>query len=502
MAMNHPQQVERWGVFEVSMRGPHDGDPFRDADVRAEFRNGPEAMTVHGFYDGDGQHTIRFSPGELGAWTFRTASSHPALDGHEGSFDCVGPGGGNHGPVDVASTFHFSYRDGTRYVPVGTTCYAWIHQAMEVQEQTLRSLETSPFNKLRMCVFPKDYVYNENEPPLHPYAVGEDLRIDPRRPNVAFFQLLDKRVQELGALGIEADIILFHPYDRWGYMEMSEEDDLAYLRYIVARLGAYRNVWWSLANEYDFLLDLKPAARWERFFEVVHERDPHLRLTSIHNGHKLYDHSRPEISHVSIQAQHTEDTRAWREEWGKPVVNDEPQYEGDIPDPWGNISPQELVHRFWMTATGGGYAGHGETYLRDDHQLWWAKGGTLRGQSPARIHFLRGLMEESPGSWDPLTDRWEWSVVGACDAGPGERIIYLGTHQPKVWFQGFPAGRRDISVELVDTWAMTIDRLEITGPPYHRYPRQVQDMTPAVAGVELPGRPYLALRVRWDPAAG
>jgi hypothetical protein len=88
--------------------------------------------------------------------------------------------------------------------------------------------------------------------------------------------------------------------------------------------------------------------------------------------------------------------------------------------------------------------------------------------------------------------------VSACDAGPGERIIYLGTHQPRVWFRGFPDGRRDFSVELIDSWAMTIEPLDLTEPPYYRYPRNVQDQVPPVAGVELPGRPYLALRVRWD----
>jgi hypothetical protein len=33
------------------------------------------------------------------------------------------------------------------------------------------------------------------------------------------------------------------------------------MRYLAARLGAYRNVWWSLANEYDFLIDVKPVAK-------------------------------------------------------------------------------------------------------------------------------------------------------------------------------------------------------------------------------------------------
>ena len=497
MTLAYPRQVERWGLFEISLTGPDDGDPFHDTELRVVFKRGSEAVAVDGFYDGDGRYLVRFSPNERGEWSFRVASNRPELVGHEGRFDCIDPGPGNHGPVDVDGRFHFAYRDGTRYVPVGTTCYAWIHQPLDVQERTLQSLRASPFNKLRMCVFPKDYIYNENEPPLHRYAVDDDHRINPRRPSVAYFQHLDRRIAELGELGIEADIILFHPYDRWGYMEMSEEDDLAYLRYVVARLGAYRNVWWSLANEYDFLLDLKPLGRWEKFFHVVHERDPHRRLTSIHNGHKLYDHARPEISHVSIQSQRTEDTNTWRDEWGKPVVNDEPQYEGDIPDPWGNISARELVHRFWMTATRGGYAGHGETYLVDDHELWWAKGGTLRGESPTRIGFLRRIMEESAGPWEPLTGRWEWGVVGACDAGSGERIVYFGTHQPKAWFRGFPDGRRDISVELIDPWAMSIEPLDLADPPYYRYPRNVHDQVVPVVSVELPGRPYLALRVRW-----
>src|SRR5436305_2101684 len=65
----------------------------------------------------------------------------------------------------------------------------------------------------------------------------------------AFFQNLEKRIEQLQALGIEADLILFHPYDHWGYALMPPEVDDAYLAYVVARLAAYRNVWWSVANE-------------------------------------------------------------------------------------------------------------------------------------------------------------------------------------------------------------------------------------------------------------
>ena len=63
-------------------------------------------------------------------------------------------------------------------------------------------------------------------------------------------QHLEQRVGQLRSLGIEADVILFDPYDkgRWGFDRMDAATDDRYIRYIVARLGAYRNVWWSLAN--------------------------------------------------------------------------------------------------------------------------------------------------------------------------------------------------------------------------------------------------------------
>jgi Domain of unknown function (DUF5605) len=35
---------------------------------------------------------------------------------------------------------------------------------------------------------------------------------------------------------------------------------------LAARLAAYPNVWWSFANEYDFLLDTKPMEQWDRYF--------------------------------------------------------------------------------------------------------------------------------------------------------------------------------------------------------------------------------------------
>ena len=75
------------------------------------------------------------------------------------------------------------------------------------------------------------------------------------------------------------------------------------------------------------------------------------------------------------------------------------QYEGDIPTGWGSLSGQEESDRFWWGASMGVNVGHSETLLRpnvttdDDQPLWWAKGGTLIGGSPARIKWMRSFWE-------------------------------------------------------------------------------------------------------------
>lgn len=68
---------------------------------------------------------------------------------------------------------------------------------------------------------------------------------------------------------------------------MGNETNEKYVRYMIARLSAYRNVWWSLANEWD-IPRLKVAVDWERigFFRSVMEQAPvrEMKPELINNG--------------------------------------------------------------------------------------------------------------------------------------------------------------------------------------------------------------------------
>lgn len=475
--------VDQWGVFEVTLSGPSAGNPFADVELSAIFQCHDRQVTAPGFHDGDGTYKVRFMPEVLGEWTYVTTSNAAALDRQTGSFVCAPPRTGNHGPVRVRNTFHFAYADGTPYFPFGTTCYAWTHQGNVREEQTLRTLSTAGFNKLRMCVFPKDYIFNQNEPVFFPFEKDANGASDFSRFDIGFFRHLDQRVAALGALGIEADIILFHPYDRWGYAKMSHEQDCAYLRYVVARLAAHRHVWWSMANEYDFMLRDKPMQAWDHFFEIVRHNDPYEHLRSIHNGHfeHSYDHTKPDVTHVCVQHWDVKRMREWRAQYGKPIIDDECEYEGNIKRNWGSISARELVHRFWISVCYGAYAGHGETYEHPEDVLWWSKGGVLHGDSAPRLAFLRRLLEDSKTEGvEPFTGGYPWDRTPGGHCG-NSRLIYFGEHQPRHFEDGLPQEGR-YQVDVIDTWAMTIDTLPGTFEGRQE--------------IALPGRPCLAMRVR------
>jgi hypothetical protein len=469
--------IQKWDIFELPLTAGTEGNPFLDVTLTAEFRREHRVVEVAGFYDGSGTWRVRFSPDAEGEWSFTTRSNRAELHGKTGRFVCIPTAGNNHGPVVVRNTYHFAHADGTRYFPFGTTCYAWTHQGDTLEEQTLRTLaDSGSFNKIRMCVFPKWYAFNRNEPKFYPFE-RHGSENDYSRFNPAFFQHLEKRVAQLRDLGIEADLILFHPYDNWGFSRMPAEVDDRYLRYAVARLGAYRNVWWSMANEWDLFKE-KKLADFDRYFRVVQESDPYQRLRSIHHSKVMYDHGKPWVTHASIQDDDFSKTQGWLDAFRKPVIFDECKYEGNISQRWGNLSAQEMTRRFWLAMTGGAYGGHGETYLNPEEVLWWSKGGVLHGECAPRIGFLRRLIEEGPA--EGLN-----AVAGAyypCAAKAGEYYLYyLDYHQPAEHEFPLPA-EAHFEADIIDPWKMTVT------PVAGRHSGK--------AKLRLPGVPFMAVRFR------
>lgn len=280
--------MKQYETFELRFGGEVLPDAWAQIDLTATFSCAQESLTVKGFYDGEsdgrGVYVVRFLPQYAGVYRYQVRGAVTA----EGEIVCEASSPEAHGIVRAVGT-HFAFADGAPYIPFGTTVYALISQDDALVEQTLQSLAAAPFNKLRLCVFPKDYDYNHNEPPLYAFARREDGSWDTSRPSIAFYQRLERILRRIAALGIQLDLILFHPYDRWGFAAMPQADNFRYLDYLLRRLSAMPEIWWSLANEYDLCMPKKTLADWEALEAFVASCDPYHHLLSCHNCFCFWD---------------------------------------------------------------------------------------------------------------------------------------------------------------------------------------------------------------------
>jgi hypothetical protein len=511
-------QVAQWNRWEKTFKFHTEKNPFTDVSLSATFvhEGSADTIRVEGFYDGDDKFIVRFMPTLQGKWSFTTSSSEDEMNNKSGFIVCTAPKSGCHGMMKTGNDQNFVYYDGTPYYPIGTTSYAWIHANAERQMQTCASLSESGFNKLRFCVFPNNSV---NElPQLYPFKLISDNKDangkvnyvwDFSRFDPAFFRHLENCIDSLNAIGVEADLILFTPYDegKWGFDRMTMDANMRYLRYVVARLSAFSNLWWSMANEWD-LVKAKTYDQWIEMTKYVHSHDPYHHLLSIHGGTATYiDYQLPYFSHASIQDQgplyNFEGAATVRNIIHKPIIFDEVCYEGDHESRWAQLSGEEMLQRIWTGLIGGTYVTHGECYCTGkDYYTGYsflATGGKFKGSCPKRIKFTRDIIYSLPAplrladrSWDPMT----------ASAGPGTYLIYFGADKPTSWTFSLPAkndhftrlkGGEKFMVDIIDTWNMTTEHCKTVFQVKPVAAKRMADINNRK--LSLPGKPYILIKI-------
>src|SRR5688572_30147091 len=100
-ALQAQMNIEKWKVFEVTLKAGIAGNPFTDVQLAGKFIHSGDTITVAGFYDGDGVYKIRFMPQKEGSWNYTTTSNNKTLNNKKGKFTCTPAAGNNHGPVKV-----------------------------------------------------------------------------------------------------------------------------------------------------------------------------------------------------------------------------------------------------------------------------------------------------------------------------------------------------------------------------------------------------------------
>jgi hypothetical protein len=469
--------VQLYQVHDFTYQAPVTGNPF-DVELAGEFSGpGGVRLRVPGFYDGDGRWVIRFAPTQVGAWSMKTVSSLPALDGRaEASISCVPNRHPNiHGRlrVDPAYPHHFIYEDGTRYFLMGYEAdWLWAAGMRDPDRRLMRGLidqmAKRGFNHVLVNVYAHDTNWSPERkhewdwgPPEVFAWEGTNEKPDHSRLNPAFFKIYDGMMRALEDKGIVAHIMLKVYNKRVNWPAKWSRDEERYFRYVVARYQAFSNVVWDFSkesyNEKDELLQ-------KHLIDLVRAHDAYRRLTTVHDD-DAYEWDRDLNGNVDFrtdqQHSHFAEMIAFdRARRRYPVVNSEFGYERGV----DNLPSYRVVHdweeqlrRAWLVYMAGGY---GVYYYHNT--AWDVVKPDPEPPGMARFQILKETLSALP-YWR-MEPSNHLAVGGPCLAIDGELWAFYVQDQQLVADLGKLAAPEQARGEWVNTWDGTREALKITQP--------------------------------------
>lgn len=376
------ERVPIWTRFETRFESAATyTNPVQEIRVDAEFVS-PSARrhAVEAFWDGARIWRLRFSPDELGEWTFTTRCRDAGLGGQRGRFLCVRYHGSNplyrHGALRVSKNRRYlEHADGTPFFWMGDT--AWnglIKSSPQEWEWYLNDRAAKGFTVIQTIATHWNAGAADSRGRTA-YTGIERISIDP-----AFFADTDLRQNAINAHGLISSTILAHDSGRNGPspgMRLPDAQVLVLVRYLIARYGAHQ-VAWSLAG--DRLYRYPGDDRWKRIGRAVFGEHP-VRLATVHAGPKVWAaedfRGEPWYSFNGYQSGHWDGevylrwlcegppAQDWRKEPGLPSINLEPNYEGYQSGTSGKPFTDAEVRRaaYWSLlvapTAGVGYGAHG-----------------------------------------------------------------------------------------------------------------------------------------------
>jgi hypothetical protein len=273
-------QVGQWQRFEAAFQNTTAyADPYRDVTLEALYQR-PDGSKIHGwgFFDGGHRWRVRAMPDQVGTWRYNISFSDGTL-GQSGSFECVPSDLPGMLAVDESNPLWFGFKAGghvlIRSLHVGDRFFAdnwpedrrtafldWAH----VQGYNLLSVASHYLNRPETgrgegwatpALWPLDArAYRKVE------RILDDLAA--RRMMVYPFA---------GFFGRAADYPTEHP------------DQELYVRYTLARFGAYWNILLNVSGPEPLLRNrpTMPRAEVNRLATLIASLDVQCHPLSVHN---------------------------------------------------------------------------------------------------------------------------------------------------------------------------------------------------------------------------
>lgn len=290
------RDVEVYDLFEVEVRLDPEprGNPFLDASLRGRFqRAGEPAQDVDGFWDGE-LYRIRYAPSRFGEHLYTLSlRAYGRVFEHKGAFQARESR--RRGPVRVDKVYpwHFVWEgSGERFLWNSTTAYGLLGLDDASMKEAVDRLARLKVNRIRAAL-----TMRLKEPTskgvlaFGPWRAERPLDVenpgyDVTRFDLEFWSKAERLLRHAREKDVAVSLVFYVDGDRrgtdpFGPSKMGGDDEKRYYRYAVARLAAFSNVMWDLANEYRHFRDDLWA---EAMGRLVKEADPYDRLLSVH-GH-------------------------------------------------------------------------------------------------------------------------------------------------------------------------------------------------------------------------
>ena len=322
-------------------------NPYWTVQLEAEIRS-PRFRTFRlaAFWNGGRKLIIRFSPTEAGRWDYRLTSNLSRFDGQTGVVEATASD--SPGFIQPANIHHWKYDNNQPHLWMGDTCYRFATIDRDLFQKIVDARAAQKFNHLRGLII------GWGTGPSASFAASD-------RPNPAYFDELDLRIQALNAKGIIADLVLAGDPDRLTTLFPTWQQREHFIRYLVSRY-APMNITWQGVQEFEEYKDGRELLKeignlLKKLDPYNHPRSTHTVATSsplLGDGWMNYiTYRSPDDDLGAIEHQIFPNSQ----------VNAEFAYEDSgagkfLPH---HVSSDEFRHRLWNVTMNGQYPTFGNT---------------------------------------------------------------------------------------------------------------------------------------------
>lgn len=292
-------KTEKWIPFEFNFKSlnNYDGNVLFKCEVDVKFTSqSKKEIIVPAFWTGKNNWCIRFSPDEIGKWTFETlCEKDVSLNGIKGELECTEYNGNleiyKRGFLKTEKGIpYFMYNDGTPFFYLGDTHWSMAGEEFDSAGDRAGDIKTdSRFKYLVDRMVDNKFTVYQSEP------IGEENNLEHGfdETSLPFFENLDRRFKYIAEKGlVHANAMMFFTtliyQGRATYINNEYQYD--YLeklaRYWVARYSCYP-VLWTIAQECDrqynerskLTIDNNP---WVNVAEYTYMYDPYKHPLTAH----------------------------------------------------------------------------------------------------------------------------------------------------------------------------------------------------------------------------